>query len=154
MAERDGHRDRVIDSIVRLCLAYRARATFDTHEGFRVRERLGGGGAMINFGADYQTRAFNDLAARIMDRSLDLYDAPGEGGYPSLSRELPMVRVKIGEAQRSPIVLPRVDGHHCDRAVALALAVTTARFGLRGGEVRQPRWQPRTLTYGIRPGNF
>lgn len=92
-------------------------------------------------------RVFSDLRARLYSGEMELPDDP------DLIAELKQVRLKQAGASSS-IEFPRTTRGHCDRAVALALAVS--RFGARPSAWRPARGRgrlQRPITADLDPAN-
>ncbi|MGI8731072.1 MAG: terminase large subunit domain-containing protein [Solirubrobacteraceae bacterium] len=93
-------------------------------------------------------RLFSDVRARLYAGEMELPDDP------DLIAELKQVRIKHAGSS-SAIVLPHTARGHCDRAVALALAVhqLPARHGLSGAR-RRPARGPRPVTADLGDGSM
>ena len=115
--------DVLMERIVEVCHAYRCRlVATDVFKSREITQRLREHGIQtveVPFNGERRREVFASLRAAIDERKLSLPN------HPELLRELRALRVRY-TSQGQKVELARIGRSHCDRAVALALAISAA----------------------------
>ena len=117
--------DELLDRVAQVCAEYHVSSVAtDIFKAREIRSRLGERGISVvdvPFSGDGRRQVFASLRLVLDEQRISL---PRE---PQLLSELRALRVKYTSLGQS-VEVPRLGGSHCDRAVALALAIA-AREG-------------------------
>jgi hypothetical protein len=116
--------DEVLENVVRVCRAYDCKhAVTDVFKAREIADRLREHGIScdeVQFNGEWRRDVFANLRLAIDEGNITLPN------HPDLLRELRALRVKY-TSQGQKVELARVGRSHCDRAVALAVAIMWAR---------------------------
>jgi hypothetical protein len=127
--ERREREDEVLGEVAEVCRAYAVRAVvIDQFAASAVADSLRRRGLNVRtvpLSAQSKSAVFGELRARLLAGSLQLFEDR------DLIRELRLLRTRY-TAGTANVVTPRTGSGHCDRAVALSLAVWEHRHALHG----------------------
>ena len=118
-SDRREREDEVIAEVAEVCREFGARVVTDQYAARAVTDALAAEGLRVSsrpLTAASKTQVFTETRARLYAGSLELYE------QPELLAELRRIRTRYA-AGSSSVVTPRVNGTHCDLAMATALAV-------------------------------
>jgi hypothetical protein len=132
--------DEIIARLVAVCVEYGARSVAtDSHKARAIEARLAEHGIRVTempFTGDGRRQVFSTLRLKLDAGELEL------PRHPELLTELRALRVRYTGGGQT-VEIPRVGRSHCDRAVALALAVAAHEYERRHRPVAVQTVVPR-----------
>lgn len=132
--------DELLERVAAVCKAYDCRrVATDVFKAREIGERLRAHGILVTevpFTGEWRRDVFAALRLAIDERKITLPN------HPELLRELRALKVKYTSTGQK-VELARVGRSHCDRAVALSLAIVAAREAVSFAPVvLRPRGEP------------